>query len=223
MSSSPDYIVAVDVETSGTTLPGEEKPGKKPSQAIEIAVCIVDRRTLQIVDSFESRIRFDAANFSWDDGAQKVHGISRADLADAPTSAEVGEKVWQLIRKWLPNANRGILFLAHNPTFDKAFTIAVVSAAGHKLKFLTRTLDAFSYGFAAFGLHNSDHQFRFIGAHRDKNNHRAIDDIKLSIEMLRWVRRAGNAYMTLRRHGKWLAAAAFTVVVGGGLVLATLL
>lgn len=213
MSSSPDYIVAVDVETSGTKLPGSEKPGQKPSQAIEIAVCIVDSRTLQIVDSFESRIRFDATQFSWDGGAQKVHGISRDELTDAPTRAEVGEQVWQLIRKWLPNANRGILFLAHNPNFDKTFTIDLVAAAGHNLKFLTRTLDAFSYGFATFGLHNSDHQFRFLGAYRDKNNHRAIDDIKLSIEMLRRVRQAGNAYLTLLRHGKWLFWLGITAIL----------
>lgn len=221
--SSPDYIVAVDVETSGTVFPGDEKPGQKPSQAIEIAVCIVDRRSLKVVDSLETRIRFDGANFSWDSQAQKVHGIKPKDLLNAPTRAEAGEMVWKLIRKWLPRPTRGILFLAHNPNFDKAFTIDLVRAAGHELKFLHRTLDAFSYGFAAFGLHNSDHQFRFLGVPRDSRNHRAIDDIHLSLEMMRRVRAAGNLYETMRKHGQWGCVALLAVLFGGFLVMAAFL
>lgn len=188
----PAYFIAVDVETSGIIRPGTEKPGEKPSQCISIALLVIDTHTLDEVDSFYSTIRFDPARFDWSTQAEAIHGLSQAQLASAPDMATVAKQVIAVIQRWLP-PQENKLFLGHNPSFDQSFLQQLMAEIGDMMRFIHRALDAFSYGFAAFGLENSDEQFTFLGADRS-GAHNALDDIRLSVGMLREVRRAGDAW-----------------------------
>lgn len=188
----PPYFIAVDVETSGVIRPGTEKPGEKPSQCISIALLVIDTKTLDEVDSYYSTIRFDPTRFDWSTRAEAVHGLSQAALANAPDMATVARQLVTIIQRWLPPQDKK-LFLGHNPSFDQSFTLQLMAEIGESLQFIHRALDGFSYGFAAFGLENSDEHFDYMNVDRS-GAHNALDDIRLSVEMLREVRRAGEAW-----------------------------
>ena len=188
----PGYFIAVDVETTGIIRPGTEKDGQKPSQCISIALLVLDTHTLAEVDSYYSTIRFDPTRFDWSTQAEAVHGLSQAQLASSPDMATVARQVLQVIQRWLP-PQEAKLFMGHNPSFDQSFTQQLMAEINEQLKFIHRALDAFSFGFAAFGLENSDEQFTFMDVDRS-GVHNALDDIRLSVSMLRQVRKAGEAY-----------------------------
>ena len=188
----PAYFIAVDVETSGVIRPSTEKAGEKPSQCISIALLVIDTHTLAEVDSYYSAISFDPTRFDWSTQAEAIHGLSQKDLSTAPDMATVAKQVVTVIRRWLPPQD-AMLFLGHNPSFDQAFFQQLMAEIGEDMRFIHRALDAFSYGFAAFGLENSDEQFSFMNVDRS-GVHNALDDIRLSVEMLREVRKAGDAW-----------------------------
>lgn len=87
-----EYIV-LDTETTGLVSPG----------VCEIAWLRVDE-DLNILDQFESRVNPERPI---EPGAQAVHGISDADVADKPTLAEVAAL--------LP---KGLKVIGHNVQFD---------------------------------------------------------------------------------------------------------
>lgn len=188
----PAYFIAVDVESSGIIRPGTEKPGQKPSQCISIALLVIDTHTMAEVDSYYSTIRFDPTRFDWSQQAEAIHGLSQQTLSTAPDMATVARQVKAIVDRWLP-PQEAKLFAAHNPSFDMDFTVQVLAEIGETMRFIHRALDAFSYGFATFGLENSDDQFAFLGVDRS-GVHNALDDIRLSIAMLREVRKAGELY-----------------------------
>ena len=189
----PAYFMAVDVETTGLILPGTEAAGQKPSQCISIALLIIDTHTLEEVDAYYTTIKFDATRFDWNDGAAKIHGFTQQSLANSPHMADVARIALNMINRWLP-PQESKLFMGHNPNFDKSFMQQLMAEIGENIKFIHRALDAFSFGFATFGLENSDEQFDFLGVNRD-DIHNALDDIRNSVAMLREVRRAGEEYV----------------------------
>ncbi len=189
MNNLPEFFLACDTETSGIIIPGTEKQGQKPSQCLSIAACIVNTRTLEEKASFNSTIQFDESRFDWSNKAQEIHGLSQESLASSPTMVAVAQN----LKEFGVVTGASILFLGHNPNFDKAFLTQVMAEIGEEVEFHYRAIDTFTLGYAAFGLQNSDEQFEFLGVDRSAG-HNALEDIRLSLSMLRFVREAGNQW-----------------------------
>lgn len=187
----PRYIIGTDTETSGEQIPGQIKPGATPSQCLSIGVILLDsqRPDLPEVASFYREIRFDGSNYRWESWTEDKHGLTREHLADAPTMSQVGNELADFLSMYINPDERNLL-LAHNPGFDRAFIGQVLASAGRDVRFSYRALDAFSLGYGSFGLESSDEQFAFLGQKRSAHN--ALDDIRLSAEILREARRCGN-------------------------------
>ena len=66
----------------------------------------------------------------------------------------------------------------------------MLDAGGHKFELSYRMIDTFSLGHSFYGIENTDQLFEFFGI--DRGHHAATEDIRLSAEMYRLVRQAGN-------------------------------
>lgn len=204
----PAVLFAIDAESSGLYL---RKPGPGqtlPSQCIALAVIALNTDTLAEIARLYLLIRFDGSRYSWSDEAAQVHGLTQAQLATAPTMADAATELLAFLNTH-NGAGNSLFVAAHNPTFDVDALTQVLGAIGHRPKVLSRRLDAFSVGFAAFGHQDSDEQFAFNGNRR--TTHNAMDDIANSVATLRTARAAGTAY---RQRG-WRTAVVF---VAGALV-----
>ena len=189
--SLPKYLIGIDTETSGTNIPGEICPNEVPSQCLSIALIVLDTHRLALpeVASFKGEMRFDDSQFDWSEQAEKIHGLTREYLADAPTIAQVAGLIVPFINYFIP-ADERVILLGHNPSFDRAFLLQVLQAGGQQLKLHHRMVDGFSLGFGYYGLQNSDEQLAFFGQSREYHN--PLDDIRQTAEMLRAVRRGGD-------------------------------
>lgn len=120
----PRYVV-LDVETTGLS--------PQRDRLLEVALVTV-ASTGRVVDEWATRI-----NPQGPVGATHIHGITQADVANAPIFAEVLDEVARRLR--------GAAVVAHNARFDLAFLRAEFARAGWKMPFLPClcTLEASSY------------------------------------------------------------------------------
>jgi hypothetical protein len=72
----PSFGLAIDFETSGYSIPNYAAK----HQGISFGAIIFDVRTLEPVEALYQEIKFND-KYSWDAGAEKIHGISRPHLA----------------------------------------------------------------------------------------------------------------------------------------------
>ncbi|MBI1363205.1 MAG: hypothetical protein GC134_04405 [Proteobacteria bacterium] len=206
----PPFIVALDVESSDLNPDKPSKGATLPGQCISIAIELVDTKTLKTAHRFYTEIQFDATRFNWSVEAALVHGLSIQGLSDKPTLAEAARMVVDFLEKHM-GAKPKILIGAHNPNFDTAYLRQLFAEIGFRGAIITRQVDAFTAGFVAFDLASSDDHVTFLG--RSRAQHDAREDIANSVEMLRYVRKAGTFY---RNRWFWLVGAlALGLLIGG--------
>lgn len=109
-------LTFLDTETTGVS-------PEKGDRIIEACFVHVDFVTGLPVGVYEQRFKPDVPI---DPEAQKVHGISMADLEGCPTFADKAEEVSREL-------SRGQLLIAHNMDFDGLFLASELEKAGQKL------------------------------------------------------------------------------------------
>ena len=119
------YTLAADCETSGIALNCDD-PSQNPKtgekyQAVSWGLVVVETGTLKAVDELYVEIQWDK-QYKWNDGAQRIHGMSREYLRDnGVPMKEAVEQIGSLILTyWGPDSP--ICLLGHNVhTFDLPF------------------------------------------------------------------------------------------------------
>lgn len=112
--SRPPYFAIIDVETTGLS--------PKKDRVLELAVVRVDHRG-NVVDEWSTRF-----NPEGPVGATHIHGITQADVANAPLFRDVAASVVPYIA--------GLPIAAHNARFDLAFLRAEFRRAGWDVPWL---------------------------------------------------------------------------------------
>lgn len=112
--SRPPYFAIIDVETTGLS--------PKRDRVLELAVVRVDQGG-NVVDEWSSRF-----NPEGPVGATHIHGITQADVANAPLFRDVAASVVPYIA--------GLPIAAHNARFDLAFLRAEFRRAGWDVPWL---------------------------------------------------------------------------------------
>ncbi len=105
-------VVALDLETTGFDF-------KSKDRVIEIAGCVINPSTGQIISKFETLIN-PLRNIP--EQSVKIHSLTAAHLSMAPTFSEIGP--------WLANTIGGKRVVAHNALFDVNFLNAEFIRAG---------------------------------------------------------------------------------------------
>lgn len=106
----PGFAI-VDVETTGLR--------SSSARILEIAIVHADPDAVTAAE-FETLV-----NPQRDVGPTRIHGITAADVVNAPTFRDVAAELWN----WL----QGRVFVAHNATFDLGFVNAELERCGVRL------------------------------------------------------------------------------------------
>lgn len=195
------YTLAMDCETTGLCF-SVDHPHHNPKtgerhQTVSWGLVVIDTETFEAVDEMYVEIKWNAESIKQREDnpkfgtfAEKVHGLTKAHLDEHGVSEERAiELIWEMVGKyWGPTSS--ISCLGHNVhLFDLDFFKDLFRRNGVPLKFGNRHIDTNGIGWAAFETYNSDDLFELIGFSA-RGDHNALDDIKMTVEAARVVRKA---------------------------------
>jgi oligoribonuclease (3'-5' exoribonuclease) len=172
------FGMAVDWETSGYSLPNYASR----HQGISFGAIIFDVKTLKPVEHIYREIKFDP-KYTWDMGAEKIHGLSRAHLeANGVTQEQAACDLAELVIKYIGTGE--VMLLGHRVHFDKAFTVQLMDAAGMEFSYHPTMIDSCSMATALMELTYSDDIFLTLGLPA-RGQHNALEDITYTLEAIR--------------------------------------
>lgn len=174
----PLFGLGIDFETSGYSLPNYSDR----HQGISFGAIIFDMKTLEQIESLYVEIKFDN-KYIWDNGAEKIHGLSRDHLSNNGISQEEAAfALVGLINKYMGNGD--VVLLGQRVNFDKAFTIQLLDSAGLELKFNPTTIDSCSIATVFLELTYSEDIFAMCGM-PPRGKHNALEDITYTLSSIR--------------------------------------
>lgn len=183
-------LLGFDSETTGMAFAGDVDPacpdpsynflnGKK-YQAISWGFVVVDLETLKIIDELYLEIQHDP-KYSWEYGAEKVHGLTREHLKEHGISSEEAaiQIVEFVLRHW--EINDAIQTIGHNQvTFDHWFLRRLLCDFGLMIRFANRHIDTNYLSHGIYGVEGSKELFELFSDKRDAHN--ALEDIKQTVK-----------------------------------------
>jgi DNA polymerase III epsilon subunit-like protein len=192
-----DLVLAVDVETSGLAL-GCENPVYNPAtqekfQTLSLGMVVASVTTLRPIDELYVEIKFDSSKYTWSEGAERVHGMSREYLEQ--NGMELSDAVAHIItfiEKYFGPIDllKRLTLLGHNvATFDRHFLYDLFASAGVEIQFGNRHIDTFTLGVVLLDLFSSNELFDFFELPRDPENHNALQDTKHALTCTRLIRK----------------------------------
>ena len=184
------FGLSIDWETSGSDFGGDST---KSYQGISFGAVIFDTKTFEPVDQVYVELQFDDTKYKWSDEAEKIHGLTRAHLAEHGESREDALCILlELIAKWIGTDSK-IMFLGHNVDFDIAFTQQLARDFDIELKVHHVKLETSGAGFITIGEYKSDAVFEFFTGQVREGSHNALDDSLMALETVRNMRALMNA------------------------------
>jgi oligoribonuclease (3'-5' exoribonuclease) len=163
--------LAMDWETSGYSLPNYAEQ----HQGISFGAIIFDTRTFSPIESLYREIKFDSSRYKWSAEAEKVHGITRANLEKYGVSQEeAAADLLNLLMKY--NAAEKIFFLGHRAYFDRAFTNQLTAVLDIELPYDPIMIDSAAIGLVFPRITQSDLLFETMGCAK-RGNHNSLEDI----------------------------------------------
>lgn len=118
-------------------------------------------------------------------GATHIHGISAADVVDAPRFADVAHHV--------VNAAAGRTLVAHNAQFDMRFLFHELDRAGYTLDWMPIALCSMKWSGRLIGAAKLSHACEAVGI-ATNNAHNALGDARATAALLKYLLRYGGGH-----------------------------
>jgi DNA polymerase-3 subunit epsilon len=164
-------MIAFDVETTGKNA--------ETDQIIEISMCLYE------AGNETSYHRLVKPGVPISPGAQRVHGISLEDVADAPSFAEVADEIMQFL-------NAAEVILGYNVRFDIRFVEKEFQRLGREVHLDEKlVVDPLRIWQAIEPRTLEDAHRRFAGSELE-DAHSATADVQAAVRVLRGMRREFN-------------------------------
>ena len=168
------FGMAIDYETSGYILPDYTSK----HQGISFGAIIFDVSTFEPVEELYREIKFNP-KYEWNNGAEKVHSLSREYLEEHGVSQEEAAcDLANLVVKYMGTDE--IILLGHRVNFDKAFTIQLMDTVDIKFNYHPTIFDTCAFASAFMELAYSDSLFKVLGL-PDRKAHNAMEDIRMTL------------------------------------------
>lgn len=187
-----ERILVVDVETSGFAKADDASYNPATGevfQTVAMGLVVVNAQTLKTIEELYVEIKWDGVS-KWSMGAQAVHGLTLEYLEEhGMSSTDAVIEIASLIeRHWGPTSP--VVLAGHNVvSFDMWFIKRLLRSEGIEVIFSNRTIDTNALGFVVFSTFNSDDVFEQVGCTvRDSAKHNALDDAKMSLQVIRTAR-----------------------------------
>lgn len=180
----PKYGFGIDWETSGSCWGGDSTIDH---QGISFGAVVFDLRTLEPVETLYCEIKFDDSKYKWQEGAFKVHGLSREHLAaNGMTAEDAAVALMSMFVKYFAPDEK-IFILGHHTDFDVAFTKQLLEPLGIMFQIGATVMDTAGAGLINFGIHKSEDLFQFLGL-PPRTTHNALEDILLTLQAAKTMR-----------------------------------
>ena len=182
------FGLAIDFETSGFTVP--KTPGNiseyaSKHQGLSFGALIYSVDTLLPVESMYFEMKFNK-KYTWDNGAQAVHGMSEKYLeAKGVTQEHAAFELAKLIFTWCGDKN--LLVLGHRPYFDISFLDQLMSTVDLQLHYDPIKIDSAAFGLTFLGVAHSNELFETVGLPA-RGTHNALEDITYTLTAVRKMR-----------------------------------
>lgn len=193
------FSLWADWETSGADFDNGFENTFTRFQGLQVGFVIADNETLEEVDSLKVTFKFDPG-YEWQDGAEKVHGLSREFLeANGVTQEEglatmiefivkyFGDEVIHVLDGQQKSFSKKVQVGGHNIDFDIAATQALFKKFGLRLSIHHVKMETSGAAFIAIGEYKSNKVFEFFGGEK-RGNHDALDDARLALAAARGIR-----------------------------------
>lgn len=178
--SLPKFLFAVDTETSGVCYGPDPSDGY---QIVSLGALVLDSETFEVVDTLYLEIEHDP-RYAWSDGAEKIHGLSRAHLAKHGEYIEdAAAMLLMFVAKWFGTESR-LVAVGHRVAFDIAFINRLLSTVDCQLQWDRLVIDSSSLGAALLGISGSDALFDALGL-PERDKHDSLEDIVFTVEAIR--------------------------------------
>ena len=191
MSELVKKVLVIDWETTGLRDHKDDTPRfDKGPQGIQIGavVCNPDNNW-EIEGEFISNVRWMGDYYKdlfWSDQAYNVHKISKEMLLEAPTPPQAGAAFVEFIGNHF-DLSKGIQVGGHGVEFDIYFSRQLFSFAGildkTPVRFGHQELDTRTLGYFLWGTSHSDILFSKILGKKQRKEHNALEDAKLTAEV----------------------------------------
>lgn len=186
---TPRWGLCLDWETSGADF-GQDSSINY--QGVTFGAIIFNTADFSEVETIYREIKFDETRYKWSTEAEAIHGKSREYLAEHGVHAEeAAVDLIEFIAKYF--AGGKVMFLGHNPEFDRRFTNQLVKnidfefsiekepGERHQIEVHHVMLDTSAAGFITVGLYKSDLLFERMGF-PERGAHNALDDARMTLQ-----------------------------------------
>jgi DNA polymerase III epsilon subunit-like protein len=186
---TPEFGLCIDWETSGAAF---GKDSSKQFQGISFGAIVFRTADFSPVEKLYRMVKFDESKWAWSEEAEKIHGLSREKLEmEGVDATEAAGDLAELILKYFGNTK--VMFLGHNPEFDRRFTNQLLMNLS--IEFSTERvtqseawievhhvmLDTSALGMITLGLFKSDLLFDRLGF-AERGAHNALQDAEQTLE-----------------------------------------
>src|SRR5271167_969745 len=111
---TPEFGLAIDWETSGAIFGGDSS---KDHQGLSFGAIVFRTKNFEPVAKLYRLIKFNE-KYTWTEGAQKIHGLTKEYLEQNGISQEdAATDLLEMILKYFGPDSR-VMILGHNPDFD---------------------------------------------------------------------------------------------------------
>lgn len=199
------YLLGVDFETTGVCIRNEDPllntdTGER-HQAISGGFLVIEEESLEVVDRLYVEIQWNEESkrqreldSTFGVYAESIHGLTYDHLeANGVTEEEAIENIGGLILDYWANSSP-INLMGHNVAFDRRFLFDLFIRHGCYLNISARSVDSFSVGLIAWGLHNSDELFDVVVG-KQRTLHSAMEDIEFTLEAMKTTRKLFNKFL----------------------------
>jgi hypothetical protein len=178
-NSLPKFGLAIDWETSGYSTPSYAEK----HQGLSFGAIVFDAKSLDPIEHIYREIQFDQSKYLWDEGAEKVHGLSREYLrANGVTQEQAALDLGNLIIKYF--GTEDVPLLGHRVYFDKAFNDQLLSSIGVNVNWHPLMFDSASTGAFFLETTKSDEIFDLLGL-PPRGAHNSLEDITYTLAVMK--------------------------------------
>lgn len=174
----PKFGLAIDWETTGYSLPHYAAK----HQGISFGAIVYESATFEPVETIYREIKFNP-KYEWSDGAEKIHGLTRAYLEkNGVSQEEAAADLGNLIIKYF--GTEDVQILAHRAQFDKSFNVQLFESIGITIPWHPTMIDSCVLGSALLEISKSDDLFDILGL-PPRGEHNALEDIMYTLDAVK--------------------------------------
>ncbi|MEM2159620.1 MAG: hypothetical protein QXN55_01545 [Candidatus Nitrosotenuis sp.] len=178
----PTFGLAIDWETTGINWGNHDKTAEI-YQGISYGVAIFRWKDFEIIDTLYREIKFIDSEYKWDDGAAKIHGLSREHLEkNGVTQEEALCDLIEFAEPYFGSPLSNIWFLGHHIDFELKITDHLFKKFGIDLDINNMfKIDTVGASMIAFGDYKSEALFQRLGF-GERTIHNALDDVVKTVQ-----------------------------------------